>query len=1294
MAALQSGEVLGGRFVIEHAVGKGGMGVVFRATDRATQEAVALKVLRNREGDARRFEREARVLSELSHDAIVRYVAHGVTPDGDPWLAMEWLQGEDLASWLEARALTPRAALVLASRVASALAAAHALGVVHRDIKPANLVLPDGDPARVKVLDFGIARRTNQVTHVATGTGVLIGTPGYLAPEQARGDKGVDGRADLYSLGCVLFECLTGKPAFRGDNVMALLARILLEDPPRLRDFRPDAPEALDALVSSLLAKDPARRPADAGRLTLALDALALECDGSAVAPAWSAPPAEAISGGERRVLCAVLAVHPAGSPSPATSASQEEESSETLAVAVDLPRNLAELCTRFLGTHGRMDRMVDGGVVFAANGATTDEATRAARLALALRQQLPGRVVAVAAGQAPTSSRAPLGSVLERAAFLAQSHPAGGIVVDTVAASLLDERFRLQAVRGGAMLLGEREDEDEARPILGVRTPCVGRERELGLLAATVTDSADDEVARVLVVTAPAGAGKSRLRREFLRALADRDQAPTVWTCRSDTLAVDSPLAALGVMLRRAARIESVGSPARGRDALRAFTRDLGVADPERVATFLGELCGLDLDAAGDAALLSARGDPKVMADNTRRAFVDALAGVCAKGPLVLVLDDAHWSDSASLALLDAALRALRDRPLAVIAFARPELLERFPRLWAEHTPQELRLTPLSRRSCERLAQRVLGDAVPANTVARLIERAGGNAFYLEELLRAVAAGATELPDTVIAGVQGRLSLLSTEARRVLRAASVFGEGCWSGGVEALLAERENTSEVRSLLDELCAQEVLARASTSRFRGEVEYRFHHALVREAAYAMLTRDDLTLGHRLAAEWLERTGESDPLVLASHFEAGERPDRAARCLLAAAEAALAVVNGEAVLSHTDRAERLLGGDAPETLRGELLRLRAEGFSMNGSYADAVRSGLEAMERLPTDSPDWSLAAVCVATATARSVDRVSLEVVERRLAAATECEDAPHPLVDRARACVAFELYLFGHIDRGDAQIAALLRPFAWLLEHDPLTAGFVRGAAAARAYSTEDLFLHFREATAAIEIARRGDNRLFAAHLAATAAGSLAHLGQPERTERFIAECLVLCDEIGAAPQRARTLMARSQHRVYEGRFAEAAADARESSELFVRFHERRRLSFAQVLLARCLVADGRLDEAERFVASVDVPLAPPLRGALAYLRLKQGRFAEAVAEARAALPGLASLGVNCRCFVQLTAYDAELALGNLTGARAMLDVARADVAQMAAHAPDDEARRMLLTHNTDYARVVAIADP
>ena len=1294
---LLPGEILEGRFIIERAVGKGGMGLVFSATDRATGEAVALKVLRSREGDARRFEREARVLSELTHDAIVRYVAHGVTPDGDPWLAMEWLPGDDLAAWLGSHSLSPQGALSLAARVASALAAAHARGVIHRDIKPANLVLPDGDPARVKVLDFGIARRTDRPTHAGTGTGVLIGTPGYMAPEQARGEKTIDGRADLYSLGCVLFECLTGVPAFRGDNIMALLARILLEDPPRLRDLRPDAPEALDALVTSLLAKDPAGRPSDAARLADTLAALALQCAGPE-ASAWHAATPAALSGGERRVLCAVLAVHPLSSPSPspAPSASLSEANTETLAVGVelDLSRTLAELCARFLGADGRMDRMADGGVVFVARGATTDEASRAARLALALREHLPGRVITMAAGQAGTDSLAPLGAVLERAASLAQARPAGAIVVDTVAATLLHEGFRLLAVEGGATLLGARDDDDEARPILGVRTPCVGRERELALLAATVTESADDEVTRVVVVTAPAGAGKSRLRREFLRAIADRGEAPAVWTCRSDALAADSPLASLGAMVWKAAGVAVGATPARKQETLRAFARGLGVAEPERVATFLGELCGVDFEAAGDPGLLSARGDPKLMADHTRRAFVDALAGACAKGPLVLVLDDAHNSDSASLALLDVALRALRDRPLVVVAFARPELLERFPRLWAEHTVQELPLTPLSRRSCERLAQRVLGDAVPAETIARLIERAGGNAFYLEELLRAVAAGATELPDTVLAGVQGRLASLPADARRLLRAASVFGESCWSGGVEALLAERDRATVVRGLLDGLCAEEVLARVSSSRFPGEVEYRFHHALVREAAYAMLTPEDRTLGHRLAGEWLERAGEADPLVLASHFELGGLRERAARCLLDAAEAALAVVNGDAVLAHADRADGLLGAEAEGTLRGALLRLRAEGLSLRVRYPDAIRCGLAAMDLLPSTSPDWSLAAVCVTTASGRSEDLGPLEVVEGRLAAATAAGGAPHGLVDRARACLAFELYLSGYIARGDAQIAAVLRPFDWLVEHDPLTACHVRSAAAARAYSTENLFLHFREITASLEIARRSNNRLFAAYCYATAAGSIATQGQPERAERFIAECLALCDEIGAAPPRARGLFARAQHRIHQGRYAEAVQDASESRDFFVRFNERRRLAHVQYLLLRALVGAGRLDEAGRLLLDLEADgasRAAPIRVGRAYLRLRQGDAAAAAAEMRGVVPALSSLAGVYRCFALLTLHDAASAMGDAEGARDAITQARAEVDRVAAQAPDEESRRMLLANVPEYARVVAL---
>src|SRR6185369_5218253 len=233
---MKPGDLVAGRFEIERLAGWGGMGDVYRAVDRLRGLPVALKVLHgedHRESPfaAERFAREAETLAELTHPAIVKYIAHGRTPAGELYLAMEWLDGEDLGARLSRSGLGVAEAVMLATRVAEALGAAHARGVVHRDVKPSNLFLCDGRVDRVKVVDFGIARRDRALG--ATRTGVLLGTPGYMAPEQARGGRELDARADVFALGCVLFECITGRPAFAGEHAMAILARILLEEAPR-----------------------------------------------------------------------------------------------------------------------------------------------------------------------------------------------------------------------------------------------------------------------------------------------------------------------------------------------------------------------------------------------------------------------------------------------------------------------------------------------------------------------------------------------------------------------------------------------------------------------------------------------------------------------------------------------------------------------------------------------------------------------------------------------------------------------------------------------------------------------------------------------------------------------------------------------------------------------------------------------------------------------------------------------------------------------------------------------------
>src|SRR5260221_3025618 len=249
------------------------MGAVFRAVDRQTGEAVAVKVLRAAAIDhAERFAREIRVLAALRHPGIVRYIADGRTNAGELWLAMEWLDGEPLNHRMRHQGLTGGESVALVGRVAEALGAAHERGVVHRAVKPSNLFLPHNELDRVKLLDFGVARITDG-DRFATRTGVMIGTPGYMAPEQARGERNVGPRADVFSLGCVLFECLTGRCAFVGDNMMAVLAKILLEDAPHINELRPELPMELDELVARTLAKQPDQRPRDAAQLAALLEA-------------------------------------------------------------------------------------------------------------------------------------------------------------------------------------------------------------------------------------------------------------------------------------------------------------------------------------------------------------------------------------------------------------------------------------------------------------------------------------------------------------------------------------------------------------------------------------------------------------------------------------------------------------------------------------------------------------------------------------------------------------------------------------------------------------------------------------------------------------------------------------------------------------------------------------------------------------------------------------------------------------------------------------------------------------
>jgi eukaryotic-like serine/threonine-protein kinase len=249
------------------------MGSVYRARDLETGHVVALKVLTlDRPFDLVRFGREATLLAKVRHPNVVDYVAHGEA-DGVHFLVQEWVEGVTLSEKLRTAGLTVGESIAVAVGIARALEATHAHGIIHRDIKPANVILSEDRFDRVKLVDFGIARLTSDAG-VLTRTGRLVGTPSYMAPEQARGSIKLSPAADIWSLGCVLYEMLCGRVAFDGRSPAAVRAKVLLDEPPKLAPLCPEAPFELIELVRSMLTKDPAKRPASGPTLVARLKGL------------------------------------------------------------------------------------------------------------------------------------------------------------------------------------------------------------------------------------------------------------------------------------------------------------------------------------------------------------------------------------------------------------------------------------------------------------------------------------------------------------------------------------------------------------------------------------------------------------------------------------------------------------------------------------------------------------------------------------------------------------------------------------------------------------------------------------------------------------------------------------------------------------------------------------------------------------------------------------------------------------------------------------------------------------
>jgi hypothetical protein len=923
--------VIADRFELKHLAGRGGMGTVFRAVDLTNGEPIALKLVN---ADSGRFEREATLLAKIEAEGVVEYVAHGRLPDGRMYLAMEWLEGESLERRLESGPLSVQESLALARRLASALAAGHALGIIHRDVKPSNVILRNGRADDAVLVDFGIAHAGDLLT--LTMTGEAIGTPAYMAPEQARGERDITSAADTFSLGAVLFECLTGRSAWTGEHVVAILAKILLEPAPLVSSLRPDVPRALDALVQSMLEKQPSARPT---ALVADIDALDLTA---------LAPPL-ALGQAERRYATVLLA-----RPVQAVEAGDVTQEAQVVHAA---------------SLHGVA-------LVGLANGSflATMESENVGRYARAILDNAPDSVIAIATGRAIVAAHIPVGEAIDRAAkLLAENAAKPGIYMDEATTSILEARIPR---------------------VMGRVAPFVGRDREMALLEATYRECVDDSIARATIFVGPPGIGKSRLRRELVDRLLGPAQGapPHVWTSMASPLMSGSPFAFIGDLLGRVLGLAHGDGAVVGRARILARGAD----------RFLGEVVGVPFDDTDDTALRAARTNPALLGDQIAEAFGAFVTTELAKSPLLIVLEDIQWADSASLRVLERMLTRAKDLPLFVVALARPAIDEVHPRLWSDSGLQRVSLEPLHRKSAERLARALLGDV----DVSAIVERAAGNALFVEELARVSAAGGdvSELPPSLVAVAEARLLGLPAPARQVLRAGAIFGERFWRGAVAALVG-----GPVDEQLLLLERAEIIATAPGSRFANERELTFRHAIVHAAAYAMLTDEDRRLGHEIAAKWLEARVD-DPALLADHYARAGDLARAAQKHVYAAELAVNADDRAAMQYHITSAKKC---GVSGHLEGCVYLALLDSAVWHSENEKALTYSDDALRLLDRGSAPWFVAAGATVAALGKlgRVDELR-EVVAR-------IEETPAPGPKRSIACVraAIQMRYVGELER-------------------------------------------------------------------------------------------------------------------------------------------------------------------------------------------------------------------------------------------------------------------------------------
>lgn len=1008
MAGLRPKETIAGRYELQGVVRTGGVSVVHRARDLFDDRLVAVKIITVQGAEdalRRRIEREMEILTALDHPHIVGCHDAGQLGDSRMFLVLEWLDGEDLADFLLRAPFSLRQALTVVEQVAGALERAHASGIIHRDIKPANIYLlaPSvGALPDCRVLDFGVAKIPESLAPL-TRAGAILGTPSYMAPEQANEAMTVDGRADVFSLGVVAFELVAGALPWNSGTDLARLAHILIEDARPLRAVVPEVPAAAADLIDAMLRSDPDER-IDTAKTARAL---ALDClDGL--------PGDELDTVYARRTLGDMLrestmdVTGDLGEPTqmldtlsataPLPVVVVEDERSEETISALDVPSAPRRPAVRLqpLDDSGDLLSYVDhvpGAMIF-------------------------GRVSEVER----LRSRALTPMTTSRPSYTLVVGPAG-IGKTRVRTELA--RLVRQTKKPPRVFAGRAEEAMQNTPFAYVR--------KVLFAAARIAPRDDNNTRRdkiLAIVPAPAHLAALldvEAGGEAAEKIAERDAGRTLFFT-GEALHTKTP--------RHERMMEAE-------------------AERATVVAFVCEALGIQYPEI--PPVIAAKSDPRLLGEQMRRAIGLVLSAVSTPDGMVVLVDDVHLLDRQSAAVFAELLDPSRTVPLALIAFALPHFLDADERSqWPlgdidQMMAEVIELSALEARPARELARSVVTHELESEALEALVGRARGNPLYLEQLVHAVKtigllapsdagayafAGASEdivdrIPPTVAAAVSARMLARTNFEQRLLTAAAVFGEVFWTEGVATILALP--VEEVQIAFDGMILANIVRRRQVARYEGAAELEFTHAVLRSVALSRLKRSRRQVLERKVVEYFDEVGEADAALVAMHAAQSDDPTSGAPRFREAATVSLKLGDPESAGVLVEAGLACLEGEEATEERKRLFDV-LERVAIVGGDWDMGREALDGLTATTTD-PAQRARLLLRRTRLACLAKRYEEAIVQANAAKAAfealgRTVDVAEAELGKAEACEALgdgrnalRSYLFAQnrLDRDDAE---------------------------------------------------------------------------------------------------------------------------------------------------------------------------------------------------------------------------------------------------------------------------------